>query len=254
MRLKQGIIEESDTILEEKPQKPKMSIWKRIVNFLYHSKWWLGITVFLVGVFVFLFVDYITKVQPDMIVMVLTDDADIQNHTHQIEAYFEQFTDDENGDGKIQVDIYPIPVNDSIGDMDYYTGNATKLAAQMQLSDAVMVLTDAKASEYIMADETLENLETIYPDHQNIRDNAYYLRHTDFAVKIDYPGNVDRDLSLGLRSVIKTYDSKAEMQKNYDIAAKVFERIMDDLDNTTEPTDIVEEETTETTTAEEDAT
>mgnify|MGYP003239049701 FL=1 len=61
MRLKQGIITESDTIYEEKEEKPKMSFWKKLGNFLYHSKWWLGITVFIVGVFVFLIVDYVTK-------------------------------------------------------------------------------------------------------------------------------------------------------------------------------------------------
>lgn len=251
IRLKQGIIEESETIREEHEEKPKMSIWKKIGNFFYHSKWWLGITVFIVGIFVFLIVDYVTKVRPDMIVMVLTDDADIQSHTRQLEEYFEQFTDDENGDGKIQVDIYPIPVSDNINDMDYYTGNATKLSAQFQLSDSVMVLTDAKANEYIIADETLADLETLYPGHENIRGNGYYLHHTNFATKIDYPGNVDRDLSIGLRAPVKTYDSKEDMQKTYDIAEKVFLRIMDDLDNTTEPDDIVETEPTATTTKEE---
>lgn len=247
MRLKQGIIEESETIREEKEEKPKLSFWKKISNFFYHSKWWLGITVFIVGVFVFLIVDFVTKERPDMIVMVLTDDTYIQNHTNTLEEYFEQFTDDENGDGKIHVDIYPIPVSDNINDMDYYTGNATKLSAEFQMGESVMVLTDAKANKFILAEETLENLEDIYPDHENIRGNGYYLRHTDFATKIDYPGNVDRDLSIGLRTPVKTSDSKEEMQKTYDIAAKVLERIMEDLDNTTEPEDIVPEETSEST-------
>lgn len=245
MRLKQGIIEESETIREEKEDKPKLSLWKKITNFFYHSKWWLGITVFIVGIFVFLIVDFITKERPDMIVMVLTDDTYIQNHTNELEKYFEQFTDDENGDGEIHVDIYPIPVSDNINDMDYYTGNATKLSAEFQMGESVMVLTDAKANEFILAEETLKNLEEVYPEHKNIRGNGYYLRHTDFAVKINYPGNVDRDLSIGLRTPVKTSDSKEEMQKTYDIAAKVLERIMEDLDNTTEPEDIIQEETSE---------
>ena len=37
MRLKQGIITESDTIYEEKEEKPKLSFWKKISNFLYHN-------------------------------------------------------------------------------------------------------------------------------------------------------------------------------------------------------------------------
>ena len=48
---------------------------------------------------------------------------------------------------------------------------------------------------------------------------------------------------IGLRKPVKTYDSKEEMQENYDIAAKVLERIMADLDNTQEPEDLPPETT-----------
>ena len=61
---------------------------------------------------------------------------------------------------------------------------------------------------------------------------------------------VDRDLAISLRKPVKTSDSKEKMQETYDVAEKVFLRIMDDLDNTTEPEDIVttEPETTAVTT------
>ncbi len=238
MRLKQGIIEESETIREEHEEKPKLSLWKKITNFFYHNKWWLFITVFIVGIFTYLAIEQITKVRPDIIVMVLTDDPELQLRTDQLEAYLEQFTDDENGDGKVQVDIYPIPVNDDIGKNDYYTGNATKLSSQFHMGDSVLILTDTKANAFIMADETLQDLSVLYPDNSNVRNNGYYLRHTDFAVKIGYPGNVDRDLAFSLRTPIQTYDSLKTMQENYDIAKKVLDRIAADLDNTQEPEDI----------------
>ncbi|MCC8112113.1 MAG: hypothetical protein LIO74_11180 [Ruminococcus sp.] len=246
IRLKQGVIEESETIHEEKEEKPKLSFWKRISNFFYHSKWWLWITVFIVAIFGFLAYDYITKVRPDIIVMVLTDDSDLQLMSEELETYFEQFTDDENSDGKIQVDIYMIPVTDDIATMDYYTGNATKLSTQMMLGDAVMVLTDAKANEYIIADETLENMEDLYPNDSNAREQGYYLRHTDFATQIGYEGKVDRDLSLGLRTVTETYDSVEDMQENYDIAKKVLDRIVESLQGTEEPEDVTETTESET--------
>jgi len=175
IRLKQGVITESDTIHEEKEEKPKLPFWKKVGNFFYHNKWWLGITTALVAIFTFLIVDYFSKVKPDLIVMLLTDDAELQSDATALEAYLEQFTDDENGDGKIQVDIYSIPVTDNIGENDYYTGDATKLSTQMMMADSVMVITDAKANRYIYADETLEDLETAFPGHKNIRGNGYYL-------------------------------------------------------------------------------
>ncbi len=245
IRLKQGVISESETIHEEHEEKPKLSFWKKISNFFYHSKWWLWITVFIVAIFGYLAYDYITKVRPDMIVMVLTDDADLQLMSEELETYFEQFVEDENGDGEVQVDIYMIPVTDDIGAMDYYTGNATKLSTQMMLGDAIMVLTDSKANEYIVADETLENMEELYPDDSNARGQGYYLRHTDFAAQIGYEGKVDRDLSLGLRTVTETYDSVEDMQENYDIAKKALDQIVESLQGTEEPEDVTETETTE---------
>ena len=50
IRLKQGIITESDTIHEEKEEKPKLPFWKKVGNFFYHNKWWLGITTALVAI------------------------------------------------------------------------------------------------------------------------------------------------------------------------------------------------------------
>lgn len=165
MRLKQGIITESDTIREEPKQTEKLSFWKKIGNFFYHSKWWLGVTVIIGGIFVFLFVDYVTRVRPDMIVMLLTDDTEMQNHSQQLEEYLEQFTEDVNGDGKVQVDIYAIPIGDRINETDFYNGNATKLSTEFQMGESVMVITDAKANEFIMADETLMDLSETYPGH-----------------------------------------------------------------------------------------
>ncbi len=235
IRLKQGVITESETIHEEKEEKIKLSFWKKISNFFYHAKWWLWIAVFLVGIAAFLVYDYFSREKADLIVMLLTDDDQLQNNTEALELYLEQFVDDEDGNGKIHVTIYPIPVNDSIGEMDYYTGNMTKLSTEMQLADSVLILTDAKANEIILGDETLDNLEEMYPDNENVRGVGYYVRHTDFATKIGYEGKVDRDLCFSLRTPIKTYDSLEEMEENHDIAQKVLERIMEDLDGTEEP-------------------
>lgn len=244
MRLKQGVITESDTIYEQKEEKPKLSFWKKITNFFYHNKWWLFITIAIAGVFAFLIGDWLMKVRPDAIVMVLTDDVEIQSRIPEIEAYLEQFADDENGDGKIQVDVYPIPVNDNIDEEDYYTGNGTKLVSQFHLGDSVLILTDTKANSYILAEQTLENLEESYPDCENARKQGYYVRKTDFATKIGYPGLVDRDLAFSLRIPIKTYDSLEAMQENYDVAKKMLKRIMEDLDGTQPPEDVPATKTT----------
>lgn len=230
MRLKQGVITESEMIPTKEDEKPKLSFWKKIGNFFYHSKWWLVITMFIVGVFTFMIVDYITTVRPDMIVMVLADDPTLQTSSSYLSDYFEQYVDDLNGDGEVSVDIYPIPVDDDIHVADYYTGNMTKLSSQFQLADAIMVITDAVANETILSDETLVNLEELFPDNRNVRGTGFYIRDTDFMEKVGYPDTVlDRDICIGLRKVTKTYDSIEKMQENYDYAYSVLEKIIDDL-------------------------
>jgi hypothetical protein len=230
MRLKQGVITESETIHEQKEEKPKLSVWKKIKNFFYHSKWWLWITVFLVFVAGYMVVDYVTQVKPDMVVMVLTDDETLQLATDNLSTYLEQYIEDTNGDGKVTVDIYAIPLNDETEANEYYTGDVTKLTTQFQMGTAVMLITDAKADEFILSDETLVNLEELFPDNPNVRSTGFYLRHTDFTAAIGYPDLVlDRDICISLRKVTKTYDSVETMQENYDIAFSALEKIMDDL-------------------------
>ena len=230
MRLKQVVFSESDKIETTPDELPKLSFWKKIGNFFYHSKWWLIITVFIVGVFSYLIIDYITTVRPDMIVMVLTDDPTLQISNDYLSNYFEQYVDDRNDDGEVSVDIYPIPVNNDISVSDYYTGNMTKLSSQFQLADAIMIITDAVANEVILSDETLVDLEEIFPDNRNVRGTGFYIRDTDFMEQAGYPDTVlDRDICISLRKVTKTYDSIKEMQENYDYAFSVLEKMMEDL-------------------------
>ncbi|MDO4155655.1 MAG: hypothetical protein Q4D37_02610 [Oscillospiraceae bacterium] len=252
MRLKQGVITESDRIQEETENKPKLPLGKKISNFFYHNKWWLGIACVLVLLFGYMAYQEITKVDPDFVVMVLTDNEQLQKKSQELQAYFEPFIEDENGDGKKVVSIYCIPVTDDINDMDYYTGNATKLSTQMQMAAGVMLLTDAKANDYISAEDTLVNLEELYPEDAHVREYGYYLRYTDFAQKIGYPdGKLDRDLCISLRKPKKTYDSLEEMQKTYAIAENVLQQMMADLDGTEPPEDVPQTEPTVTTEMEE---
>ena len=111
-----------------------------------------------------------------------------------------------------------------------------------------MLLTDAKANDYISAEDTLVNLEQLYPEDSHVREYGYYLRYTDFAQKIGYSeGRLDRDLCLSLRKPTEGYKSEAVMQEYYEYAKKVLEEIMTDLDNTEPPEDKPISETPETT-------
>ena len=56
LKLKQGIIEDSDVIEVDKPQElPELHGWKKVENFFYHNKWYV-----IVGLLAVIFIGYIT--------------------------------------------------------------------------------------------------------------------------------------------------------------------------------------------------
>ena len=109
IRLKQGIIEESEIIPEEHEAAVIMSPWKKFTNFIYHNKWWLGIGILLAAIAVFLIHDLVTKPNPDIIVLVICDNYAVGEES-SLQEYVESFTDDFNGNGKVLASVYYIQI------------------------------------------------------------------------------------------------------------------------------------------------
>ena len=73
IRLKQGVISDSDKIFRDEEPEKHYTVLQKIGNWFYHSKWWLGIAAFVVLLTAFLVYDYVTREDPDLRVMLLTD-------------------------------------------------------------------------------------------------------------------------------------------------------------------------------------
>ena len=227
LRLKQGVIEESDTIKEEHEEKRKFTIGEHISNFFYHNKWWLwlaGFFVFLTGFTVY---QIVTTVHPDMIVLLLVHD-DLLNATcnAQISEVFEQYITDENGDGKVVCDVYYIPASKETEDRSGYTGDITKLFAEFQLGEACIVISDDGADGYIVPDSTLYDLETDCGQYTQTETVKFYLSDTEFAKDIGWDKALDKDIYVGIRSVRATMDSEEEMQETFDISYPALQQFI----------------------------
>nr|MDE6729936.1 hypothetical protein [Oscillospiraceae bacterium] len=64
IRLKQGVIAESDTIHEEQEEQKKYTLFQKISNFFYANQWWLGICAFFAILAGFLVWQVVTTVHP----------------------------------------------------------------------------------------------------------------------------------------------------------------------------------------------
>lgn len=229
IRLKQGIIEESETIHEEHAEKIKLTFGQKIVNFFYHNKWWLGIGTVFTAITIFLIHNFVTKPRPDMIVMMIGESSEIAEES-DLEEYIESFCEDFNGNGKIEVSIYYIPYT-GIESKDYANGVHTKLTAELQAAEGVIVIGNNMASEILSADGIFTDLSRIYSDNEFVQKDRFMLSGSNFADRIKIEKNaVTDDWFMAIRAPRNLMNAdEDEMQEVYDKDFPVFDSMIKDL-------------------------
>lgn len=229
LRLKQGTIEESETIHEEKPEEVKLTFFQKIKNFLYHSKWWLGIATVFTCIGIFLIYNLAVQEHPDIVIMLLEKNDDI-GYTDNLKNYVENFTEDFNDNGEILASLYYIPYTDNLN-TNYANGIDTKLTVQLQTDESMIIIGGAKTHEIMSLDDSLVNLEEIFPDNPNIDKYAFYLKGSKFAEKLGISeDSITDDLFLAIRKpMVLMSASYEDMQKAYEKDFPVFEKIIEDL-------------------------
>lgn len=100
----------------------------------------------------------------------------------------------------------------------------------MQSAEAMIIIGNKKLEEAISPEDTLVNLEELYPDNPYVKGYGFYLRNTDLAEKINYSGKLDSDVYIGIRKPKKlAWATQEEMQEVYDDAIIVLDKIIRDL-------------------------
>jgi hypothetical protein len=229
LRLKQGEIESSEMIHEEVAEEVVLPLRKKISNFFYHNMWWLWIFVAFVLIGGFLIYDLVTKDRPDLIVLVVANNEAVGN-SQELAEYFESFTEDYNNNGEVLVSVYYMPYSDN-AQLNYSNGTDTKISAEFQSAEAVIVIGGENTSDILECDDIFENLEEIYPDNPNVSGTSFNLADTDFAEKINITeAALGDDLFLSIRKPQKVlYADEEEMQETYDKDFQVFDKVIKDL-------------------------
>ena len=228
MRLKQGIIEESETIHEEHPQERKLSFKEKISNFFYHNKWWMGIGSVMLALVVILTWQIVTMVHPDMIILLLSDNDIFYSATYEnIQNLFTRYIEDVNGDGKTVVEVYYIPASEQTAERSGFTGESEKLFAEFQTGEAVLVISDDGADTMIVPEHTLVNLEDDFGDYQETDEWRFRLSDTKFAEAVGWDEPIDDDIYIGIRSVRQTIDSIEKMQEVFDVSYPALKQFIE---------------------------
>ena len=189
LKLKQGVISEEDIPSEVKAER-HYTVWERVSNFFYHNKMYIIIGTAIFLILAFLVYDLVTRVNPDVTVMIIAKDDSFQFYTENIELVLERYCEDYNGDGKVDVRVFYAPAVMSESQTDLYTrqSDQTKLVAEFQSGDTVIIIADMEACEEIGATEgVFSDLSEVFPDDENVAELGYMLSGTNLAEDMEYP-------------------------------------------------------------------
>jgi hypothetical protein len=228
MKLKSGVIDESEEIKEVHEEKRELKGFEKISNIWYHDKMWIcfaAFTILVVGILVY---DVVTREKPDLTIMLIADNGlGGTQQTELLEEVFEQYTPDLNGDGEVHVQIMNCALNDYSNDT-MYTTNSQKFFANLQQGSVIMVITDSNTDPDYQA-LMVDNLTEQFPDNPYIDEQGLSLNFGFLAEEIEY-SSMPNDIHLCLRRPVATLDDTIEeMQENYDEALEIFTDIANGL-------------------------
>ena len=220
LKLKQGMISEEDIHVEKEPPK-EYTICEKISNFFYHNKAYIIFGTLITALAVFLIYDLVTTVRPDTVVMIIALDSEFDYITDDIQNVFEQYCEDYNGDGRVNVRVSYLPVKTEGNYL--HDGDRTKLIGEFQAGDSIIVIGDEEACDILgIMDGVLADLSAEFPNDENVTGLGYMLNGTDFAADIGYDGLAD-NLFIGFREPKEGIGTNLEkFQKNYDNAIEMW--------------------------------
>lgn len=230
IRAKQGI-EEDDEQTEEpdEEQEPAapMSFWKKVENFWYHYKWATIISVIVIAFGGYMIYDLITKVNPDIMIIVTADNG-LSYRAESVEALFEKYAEDLNGDGVVNVEVAFVPMNPDGGSDQYTQSNATKLYSNLSSARCVLYLTDDDSSfafEQVLFDDLTGKIDSQYVTAEGVSLSSAMIREGfNWA-------QMPEDMVLRIRTPIQTLASSTqEMQDRHDEAMRLIEKLVAAMD------------------------
>lgn len=238
LKLKQGIIEQSEIIAEDAPIEINMELHgkARWDNFWYHNKIIVLIVAFFVIVGTILIYDFVTKEHADFRVLTVADSAEsvavLFGKQYDLADALEQFAADYNSDGKIIAENFYIDINQAEGvggtgaDPNVFIANQTKFVGEMQSGTAQIVIAPMSVMEIIVmnddATELFENLREMFPNYGGEIVDGMYLRvkRTALAAAASWESSCPEDMYLVLR---KTGGTPADHERALQIVTNIID-------------------------------
>lgn len=147
LKMKQGIIEESELIPENEHVKmPELHGWARFANFFYHNKVFIllgAFFVFVIGVIVYQFA---TREKEDLYILAVTYEKNsrLSSRVQKLELALERFCPDYDENGNVHVTVNFVDRSTSSDQIvtQYDDAQAQKLSIEFMSAEAQLYIAD----------------------------------------------------------------------------------------------------------------
>lgn len=144
LKLRQGIIEESELIPQETQAVAKPTGMKAVENFFYHYKWQLIVGVFALFVITYLTVQCATREKPDLYVLAIQtkNSSGIYMKQLEIEEALERYCPDFDGNGYVHVGVNCINLSTEAGVNEFTDSQQLKFSSEILTGDSQFMVCD----------------------------------------------------------------------------------------------------------------
>jgi hypothetical protein len=231
LKNKAGVAENRAPAAVAEPKK-HYTISQKIESFVYLYKTYIilfGIFAFIV---IYLIVNLLSIVKPDVKIGVISDDGNFANLTENIEAALTPYCEDFNGDGKVSVSVLyfsgPVDVESGEAVDQSDTANVIKLSNELQKNETIMLIIDNEMIDRMeMGSGVFANGKELFPGDKNAVEYGYALSGTDFAQAIGYDEMSD-DLIAAFRKPIDGLGDIDIFKENFDNTLIMWDNYLTD--------------------------
>lgn len=196
------------------PKTPK----EKAANFWFQYKWHTIGIVAAVIVLAVLIAQCVSRPVYDMELVYFTYSPILDEQTTQIAEYFEEFAEDLDGNGEVNVQVINCSMSDSSYDVQYRNTMLTKLQS--------LIAADEKALLFITDKKSIKYFDNIASESGGLFEEEPLLLGEDFykATKNENFGALPEGLQISERKVNDTVlESKKEVKKYYKEATRIME-------------------------------
>lgn len=194
--------------------KQDLPFKEKLANFWYYYKMHTIIGAVIALALIIGCAQCATRVEPDYKLLLAVDDTATDEIIEAISTHFEQFGEDLNGDGRVQVDVIDATTGYSA---DTVAAQSTKLMTELQMGETILIISDRHYYDKLTEFQMFEAVDWL-PD---MGGTAYNWRDTPLADDVNEAsgGKIEQDIFIGKRKIKGTDFEKVERSVAADEAA-----------------------------------